>query len=99
MNSNLLNDGSGDAPKLRVFLNLDTLVDLPSSTIWDGSEGSARLCRLSADGFEGVQLTSDAAPLGGTLPCCGLDRINTPDEADAITAKHSARGDLCFTVH
>jgi hypothetical protein len=36
---------------------------------------------------------------GAPLPHCGLDRINTADEADAIAAKHAERGDLCITVH
>ena len=29
-----LNDGSADAPKLRVYLNLDNLADLRPDTVW-----------------------------------------------------------------
>lgn len=29
-----LNDGSADAPKLRVYLNLDNLADLRPGTVW-----------------------------------------------------------------
>ncbi len=95
-----LNDGSSDAPKLQVFLNLDNLADLRADTIWPGLQGLARLQRLAADGFEGVQITDDSEPVAGSpLPHCGLDRINRPAEADAIAAKHAARGDLCITVH
>ena len=73
-----LNDGSGDAPKLRVFLNLDNLVDLRSDSIWTGVAKEELLARLAADGFEGVQLTDDGPPPPGQLPYCGLGRINQP---------------------
>ncbi|MGI0135363.1 MAG: hypothetical protein ACREBW_10455 [Candidatus Micrarchaeaceae archaeon] len=98
--SRFLNDGSADAPKLRVYLNLDNLTDLPISSLWPGYEGAARYQQLMEDAFGGVQLTTDApAQPDALLPHCGLDRINTPVEADAIAAKHSLRGDVCLTVH
>ncbi len=98
--SHLLNDGSTASPKLGVYLNLDNLVDLRADTIWPGLDGLPRYQRLMADGFEGVQLTTDDLPVtGALLPHCGLDRINTPDEADSVAAKHAARGDLCLTIH
>lgn len=99
-NSRFLNDGSGDAPKLSVYLNLDNLVDLRADTVWPGLDDLQCYQRLLADGFEGIQLTTDAPPAAGApLPHCGLDRISTPAEADAVAAKHAARGDLCITVH
>jgi hypothetical protein len=98
--SRFANDGSSDSPKLRVYLNFDTLVDLRAGSTWPGLDGVSRCKRLLEDGFEGVELTSDAAPVpGAPLPHCGLDRINTPREADAVAAKHAARGDFCITVH
>jgi hypothetical protein len=98
--SGFINDGSSDPPKIRVFLNLDNLVDLQGDSLWGGIEGLARYARLLRDGFEGVQLTTDApAVANAPLPHCGLDRINTPGEADAIAAKHASRGDICLTVH
>ncbi|MGA9060555.1 MAG: hypothetical protein WB341_02715 [Terracidiphilus sp.] len=94
------NDGSPDAPKLLVYLNLGSLEDLGSESIWPGLDGSARCQRLLDDGFEGVQLTSDDLPVSeSTVPFCGLDRINTADDADMIAAKHAARGDQCLTIH
>src|ERR1700677_292654 len=98
--SRLLNDGSNDPPKLRIYLNLGTLVDLRQDSIWPGLDGPERDQRLAADGFEGVQLITDALPASGLpLPYCGLDRINTPAEADPIAAKHAGRGDNCLTLH
>ena len=98
--SRFLNDGSAENPKLRVYLNLDNLADLPADSAWPGLEGMERYRQLLADGFEGVQVTTDEPfPADAPLAYCGLDRINKPEEADAIAAKHAARGDLCITVH
>lgn len=93
----MLNDGSKNAPALRVYMNLGNLDDLPQESVWFARAGD-RDAKLVADGFEGVQLNTDSAPTG-TLPFCGLDRINTPADADTIAAKHAARGDSCITVH
>lgn len=99
-NSSFLNDGSEDSPKLKVYLNLDSLVDLRVDTIWPGLEGRPRYQLLFADGFEGVQLTSHDPPIPhAPIPHCGLDRINLPADADSVAARHAARGDLCLTVH
>lgn len=94
-----LNDGSNDAPKLLVYLNLDNLADLRPDTVWPGLEGDERMARLRADGFDGVQVTSGEPPSPGTLPFCGLDRINTPAEALPVATRHAERGDQCLTVH
>jgi hypothetical protein len=93
-----LNDGSTDAPKLRIYLNLDNLTDLRADSVWSGMTGTDRDERLLADGFEGIQLTTDEA-YSGPLPYAGLDRINVPGDADPILAKHVARGDECVTLH
>ena len=85
-------------PKLRVCLNLDTLTDLRADTVWPGLTGADRDERLLADGFEGVQLTTDET-YTGSLPYAGLDRINNPGDADAVVQEHAARGDECITVH
>jgi hypothetical protein len=98
--SRFINDGSAAPPGLRVYINLDCIADLPRDSLWGGYEGMARYRRLLSDGFEGVQLTTNAAAVANApLPHCGLDRINTPGEADAIAATHALRGDVCLTVH
>ena len=97
--SRFCNDDSGAAPRLRVYLNLDNLVDLRADTVWPGLQGLPRYQRLKDDGFEGVQLTNDPPLAGAPLPHCGLDRINSPGEADSIAALHANRGDQCITVH
>ena len=96
-----LNDGTQDAPKLRVYLNTDNLTALPEHSIWPGLTGEAALRRLARDGFEGVQLGESDAIIASSesLPFCGLDRINTPEEAQPIFARHAARGNECLTLH
>jgi hypothetical protein len=99
-NSGFVNDGSQQAPRLSVYMNLDNLVDLRADSAWPRLEGLPRYEKLLADGFEGVQLTTDDAAIAGMpFSYCGIDRINAPGEADAVAAKHSSRGDLCVTVH
>ena len=105
-NSNLsryLNDGSNDAPKLRIYLNLDNLAELRSESIFPAGllqDGTALSARLAADGFDGVQLTDPGPPPAGlTLAYCGIDRINTPADADPVVGRHAERGDSCLTVH
>jgi hypothetical protein len=96
----LLNDRSGAPPKLRIYMNLGNLAGLPAHSIWPGLDGMECLKRLEADGFEGVQLTTDAAMIAGsTLPFCGVDKVNGPADADRIAKRHAERGDLCLTVH
>lgn len=95
-----LNDGSAAAPRLKIYLNLDTLVDLRPGSEWPGLDGLPAYDRLMKDGFEGVQVTSGMPPgPEAHIQYCGLDRINTPYEADDVAARHAARGDQCITVH
>ncbi len=83
---------------LRVYLNLDTLNDLPTTSLWPGLQGEEALAKLAEDGFEGVQVT-DLRPRSSKLPYCGLDRINLPSEADEVLARHADLGDECVTLH
>ncbi len=94
-----LNDGSGDKPKLLIYLNLANLDDLRPGTLWPGLKGDKSLARLGADGFDGVQVTDGVPPAAGLMPYCGLDRINTVGEALPVAQRHADRGDQCLTVH
>jgi hypothetical protein len=92
-----ISDGSADAPKLKIFLNLDTLLGLPSDSLWPGLEGEALIDRLKADGFDGVQVPGNARIAG--FPHCGLGRVNLPEEALPLARRHADLGDLCLTLH
>ena len=95
-----LNDRSGDAPKLCIYLNTDNLLDLSENSVWPGLEGDKALDRLRQDGFDGVQVGSFVELFNADiLPFCGLNRINAPDEADAVFTLHTERGDSCISLH
>jgi hypothetical protein len=97
MMARYINDGSSDAPKLQVFLNLDTLLGLSPQSLWPGLEGEAMLDQLKSDGFQGVQVPGINRIEG--LPHCGLGRVNTPAEALPLARQHADLGDLCLTLH
>lgn len=94
-----LNDGTQEAPKLRVYLHLENLTDLRADTIWPGLEGLPRFQKLAEDGFEGVQTSAAPLPAGAVLPHCGGGRVNEVADADRIAAEHKARGSTCVTLH
>ncbi|MEX0322775.1 MAG: hypothetical protein AB3N63_11485 [Puniceicoccaceae bacterium] len=96
----LLNNNSKEPPCLKVYLNLDNLADLPDFSIWNGRRGKAAWTQLRANGFDGVQITdNNPVPDELDLPYCGLDRINSPSEADSVFRLHKERGDSCITLH
>lgn len=98
--SELLNNNTKAPPSLKVYLNLDNLVDLPASSVWKGRTGNEAWAQLKANGFEGVQITDrNPLPEGLNLPYCGLDRINEPSEADSVFKLHKERGDSCISLH
>jgi hypothetical protein len=60
-----LNDRTEAQPKVRIYLNLGNLACLPAHSIWPGLDGLEWLKRLEFDGFESVQLTTDAPMILG----------------------------------
>ncbi|HSH09437.1 MAG TPA: hypothetical protein VK995_03560 [Oceanipulchritudo sp.] len=96
----LLNDQSQDSPKLRTYLNLGNIVDLPGDSSWGNRQGKAAWDQLVVDGYEGVQLCDNGpVPADLSLPWCGGDRVNRVAEADPAFALHKDRGDSCLTLH
>jgi len=96
-----LTDGSADAPKLRVYLNTGNLTHLPEESTWSSECGPDAAERLKQDGFDGVQLDGEEPAINADsgIAYCGLDRINRPEEADAVFARHRENGEECITLH
>lgn len=96
-----LNDQTQDAPKLRIYLNTGNLTDLPENSIWPGLCGPDAAEHLIKDGFEGIQLDGGETALDAEsgIPYCGLDRINSPKEAEPIFRKHVENGEPCISLH
>ena len=96
------NDGSNAPPRLRVYLNLGTLNDLPqvsSFPVKDRSRTRDVLAALKDAGFEGVQGGDAALAREMGLGYCGDGRVNTPAEADTVAQRNKDAGAACATLH
>jgi hypothetical protein len=85
--------------RLKIYLNLDNLIELREGSEGPSPDDPERDEILRAHGFDGVQITGfdPGPPL--TLPFCGLNRINQPEDAEKILTQHVQRGDECVTLH
>jgi sugar phosphate isomerase/epimerase len=94
------NDGSVRRPRLRSYLNLMSLEELPVAR-----EEDALFEEILRAGYEGVQLVEPAtagqlalcARLG--LGKCGLGRVNEAGEAGALAARFQDEGLECASLH
>jgi hypothetical protein len=97
-----INDQTNESPKLKVYLNLDNLLDLPKNSIFEERKEKSLSQLLKEDGFDGAQVTDfythdDIGEF--SLPRTGLDRINKPEESEEILKKHRELGDQGVTLH
>src|SRR3954469_17686564 len=94
-----LNDGSSNPPHLKVFLNLGTLADLPTWSIWPRIKGVEAMKLLKAAGFEGVQDGKrDECREAGILSA-GSGRIDKPQDAEPLAGRLKSLGHQCGTLH
>ena len=94
-----MNDGTRNAPALRVYLNLGTLTDLPDwSTAPRGSTGQV-LEAIKAAGFDGVQGGSPAEARAAGLGHAGGGRVNRPADADTLARSLRDQGTEAGTLH
>ena len=100
------NDGSSAAPRMRCYLNLMTLEDLPAhSSLSAAADWDDQLAAISEVGYEGVQFTEPATQ--GQLAACarwslgkvGSGRVNRPEDAQELALRFAAEGMECATVH
>jgi len=94
-----LNDGSGQPPRLKVYLNLGTLVDLPPHSSWPPVKGAEAMACLKAAGFEGVQDGDPELCRHAGIGCAGSGRVDAPADAETLARKLKAAGHEGGTVH
>lgn len=94
-----LNDGSNLPPRLKVYLNLGTLADLPSNSIWPGVEGKEAMACLKEAGFEGVQQGDPELCREAGMGCAGGGRVDNPADAAILAGTLKSLGHECGTVH
>jgi len=94
-----LNDGSNRPPRLKVYLNLGTLVDLPAHSVWPQLKGAEAMACLAAAGFEGVQDGDPELCREAGIGSAGSGRVDAPAEALALAKKLKSLGHEAGTVH
>ena len=94
-----LNDGSNAPPRLKIYLNLGTLVDLPSHSIWPKLKGSEAMAWLKEAGFEGVQDGDPELCRQVGIGCAGSGRVDSLTDAEPLARKLKSLGHEAGTVH
>ena len=97
--SHTLNDGSSAPPRLKVFLNLGTLVDLPADSIWPRLEGSDAMAALKAAGFEGIQDGRATLAHAAGLGSAASGRVDHPSHAEELARRFKDLGHVAATLH
>jgi hypothetical protein len=94
-----LNDGSQNPPRLKVYLNLGTLVDLPEQSIWPKLRGAEAMAFLKEAGFEGVQdgNPEDCRKVG--IGSVASARVDFSVDAESVARKFADAGHEAVTLH
>ena len=93
------NDGSGNAPRLRLDINGANIFGLPASSSLRGDNREI-LEAVKAAGFQGVQTGAKAALCREVgLRVTASARIDKPEDADARAREATGVGADCCTVH
>ncbi len=92
-------DGSAAPPRLRFYLNLATLEDLPSWSEAPTGEPSSLAPALAQSGYHGVQSENPDEYRRYGLGAATLGRANTADEIIACARRWSQAGYDCGTMH
>lgn len=94
-----MQDGSGQAPQLKAYLNLGNLNELP---VWSKApRGSERevLTAIREAGYVGVQGENPALAQELGLETAASGRINLPGELEPLVETWKAQGNVCATLH
>jgi hypothetical protein len=94
-----LNDGSKNPPRLKVYLNLGTLVDLPAHSVWPKLMGAKAMAFLKDAGFEGVQDGNPADCRKAGIGCAASARVDAVADAESVARKFADAGHEAVTLH
>jgi len=99
-------DGSAAPPRMRCYLNVMTLEDLPAGSSGPaGADSEVWLAAIREAGYEGVQFIDpltkqqSAACARLKLGKAGSGRVNEPKDAEELAARFAAEGMECATLH
>jgi hypothetical protein len=94
-----LNDGSAQPPRLKIYLNLGTLVDLPAHSIWPRLAGAEAMACLKEAGFEGVQDAEPELCRRVGIGSAASGRVDSVTDAEVLARKFKALGHEAATLH
>src|SRR3954465_11615521 len=94
-----LNDGSSHPPRLKVYLNLGTLVDLPSFSTWPRLQGAEAMASLKEAGFEGAQDGDPELCRRAGIGSTASGRVDAVGDAEALAKKFKDLGHDAATLH
>jgi len=94
-----LNDGTNQPPRLKVYLNLGTLVDLPAFSNWPRLEGAEAMAYLKAAGFEGVQDGDPQHCQSAGIGSTASGRVDAVTDAEPLARRFKDLGHEAATVH
>jgi hypothetical protein len=94
-----LNDGSNNPPRLKVYLNLGTLADLPPFSKWPRLEGVEAMTFLKQEGFEGVQDGNPEYCRQAGIGSAASGRVDAINDAETIARKFKDAGHEAVTLH
>src|SRR4051812_16748004 len=94
-----LNDGSDEPPRLKVYLNLGTLVNLPSFSIWPRLEGAEAMAYLKEAGFEGTQDGDPEHCRRAGIGSAASGRVDATGDAETLAKRFKELGHEAATLH
>jgi hypothetical protein len=94
-----LNDGSQNPPRLKVYLNLGTLLDLPPHSRWPRLEGVEAMVFLKQEGFEGVQDGDPGHCRKAGIGSAASARVDAAKDAQTVAQKFKDAGHEAVTLH
>jgi hypothetical protein len=94
-----LNDGSKNPPRLAVYLNLGTLLDLPGHSTWPKLKGPEAMAFLKEAGFEGAQDGNPEDCRKAGIGSSAGARVDAPTDAESVARKFVDAGHEAVTLH
>lgn len=94
-----LNDGSHSSPRLKIYLNLGTIRDLPSWSILPALQGNELYSYLQSQGFEGVQDGDPKIARALKMGTATSGRVTQVHEIEDLAQKWKDQGHEAATLH
>jgi hypothetical protein len=94
-----LSDGARTPPRLKLYLNVGTIKDLPAWSAWPKLEGAEAMSFLKEKGFEGAQDADPKHCQKAGIGSAGSGRIDSLTDAAELAKKLKSEGHEAATVH